>query len=112
MFSHFWFRIVSIATAVLPVCLSQIINSLCHLPIGTILSIALIPVCSGSSTDFLVTTLGAIISTGYVALTLISFHQSIGAPIPLTTLPKKSSHTQTENTFPLVLTICHGVSPC
>jgi len=44
------FKIVSIATLVLPVCLSPIINSRCPLPIGTRLSIALIPVNNGTLT--------------------------------------------------------------
>jgi len=52
------------ATAVLPVCLSQIINSLCHLPIGTIVSIDLIPVSSGWWTGFLAITQVAFLSTG------------------------------------------------
>ena len=43
----------AIAIAVLPVCLSPMISSRCPRPIGTMESIALIPVCNGVSTDFL-----------------------------------------------------------
>jgi len=60
----FWLIIVSNAIAVLPVCLSQIISSLCHLPTGTKASIIFKPVCNGWSTHFLVITHGAILSTG------------------------------------------------
>lgn len=57
----FWLIIVSIAIAVLPVCLSPIINYLCPLPIGTRPSTALRPVCIGSLTDFLGMIPGALI---------------------------------------------------
>ena len=60
----------SIATAVLPVCLSPIINSLCPLPIGTKLSIDLSPVCIGSLTDLRGIIPGALTST----LLLVSDH--------------------------------------
>ena len=46
----FWLMIASIATAVLPVCRSPMISSRWPRPIGTIASIALSPVCSGSLT--------------------------------------------------------------
>jgi len=59
----FWFKIVSIATAVFPVYLSPIINSLWPLPIGTKQSTAFKPVCIGSWTDFLGIMPGALIST-------------------------------------------------
>jgi len=55
--------IVSIATAVFPVYLSPIINSLCPLPIGTKQSTDLSPVYIGSCTDFLGIIPGALIST-------------------------------------------------
>ena len=53
----------SIATAVLPVCLSPIINSRCPLPTGTRLSIDFKPVCIGSLTDCLGIIPGALTST-------------------------------------------------
>ena len=46
----FWLMIVSIATAVLPVWRSPMISSRWPRPIGTIASMALRPVCSGSFT--------------------------------------------------------------
>jgi len=55
--------IVSIAIAVLPVCLSPIISSLYPLPIGTRESTHLSPVCIGSWTDFLGMIPGALSST-------------------------------------------------
>ena len=87
----FWFRIVSIITAVLPVCLSPIINSLCPLPIGIKLSIALIPVCIGSCTDFLGIIPGALSSALLIFTFLSGPFPSIGFPNPSTTLPKRDS---------------------
>ena len=46
----FWLMIVSIAIAVLPVCRSPMISSRWPRPIGTMASMALMPVCSGSLT--------------------------------------------------------------
>merc|ERR1712121_580998 len=60
------------ATAVLPVCLSPMINSLWPLPMGTKLSTALIPVCMGSLTDCLGMIPGAFRPTLYV-----SFHDQL-----------------------------------
>jgi hypothetical protein len=54
---------VSTATAVFPVYLSPIINSLYPLPIGTKQSTAFNPVYIGSLTDFLGIIPGALIST-------------------------------------------------
>jgi hypothetical protein len=54
---------VSTATAVFPVYLSPIINSLYPLPIGTKQSTAFRPVYIGSLTDFLGIIPGALIST-------------------------------------------------
>ena len=58
--------IASIATAVLPVCLSPIINSLCPLPIGINESIDFKPVCIGSLTDCLGIIPGAFTSTRFL----------------------------------------------
>ena len=54
---------VSTATAVLPVYLSPMINSLYPLPIGTKQSTAFNPVYIGSLTDYLGIIPGALIST-------------------------------------------------
>ncbi len=48
----FWFRIVSIAMAVLPVLRSPMISSRWPRPIGVMASIDLMPVCIGSSTGW------------------------------------------------------------
>ena len=74
----FWLIIVSIAIAVLPVCLSPIINSLCPLPIGIIESIALIPVCRGSLTELLSKIPGAGTSIALYPSFLIGPFPSIG----------------------------------
>jgi hypothetical protein len=99
---------VSVAIVVFPVCLFQIINSLCHLHIGTIASIDLIPVSNGTFTDFLVSTQGAIFSTNQYFLGLILLPPSIGSQIPFKTLQRYSSHTPTLKTRPVEST----VSPC
>ena len=48
----FWFRIVSMATVVLPVLRSPMMSSRWPRPMGVIASIALMPVCSGSETGW------------------------------------------------------------
>ena len=101
----FWLIIVSIAIAVLPVCLSPIISSLCPLPIGVKASIAVKPVCNGSHTDFLVTIPGATLSIGLVFEQTISPLPSIGTPVGSIILPSKASPTGTEAILPVVLTI-------
>ena len=60
----FWFRMVSSATAVLPVWRSPMISSRWPRPIGTMPSMALRPVCIGSRTDWRSTTPGASVSIG------------------------------------------------
>ena len=95
--------IASKAIAVLPVCRSPIINSLWPLPIGTILSTALSPICTGSSTGFLVITPGATFSTGEVNLVLIGPLPSIGFPRASTTLPTSSGPTGTSKILPVHL---------
>ena len=59
-----WLMIVSTATAVLPVWRSPMISSRWPRPIGTMPSIALRPVCSGSFTGWRSTTPGAMRSIG------------------------------------------------
>jgi hypothetical protein len=98
---------VSVAIVVFHVCLFQIINSLCHLPIGTIASIDFIPVSNGTLTDFLVITHGATFSTNQKVSAFIFSHQSIGSQIPFKTLHKYFSQTQTLNTRPVAKTESH-----
>ena len=101
------FIIASIATAVLPVCLSPIINYLWPLPTGIRESIDFKPVCIGSLTDCLGIIPGAFTSTLFLSLEEIAPFPSIGFPKPSTTLPNNSFPTGA-STIALVLLI---VSP-
>ena len=100
----FWLRIVSIATAVLPVWRSPMINSRWPRPIGTMPSIDLRPVCIGSRTGWRSTTPGAMRSIGETCLVRIGPLPSIGWPSALTTRPSISSPTGTEMMRPVRLT--------
>ena len=104
-FSFFWLIIVSIAIAVFPVWRSPIISSRCPLPIGTIESIALIPVCKGVSTDFLEITPDATLSICLFFLVSTGPFPSIGCPRAFTTRPSIASPTGTSTTLPVVFTI-------
>ncbi len=84
----FWFRIASIATAVLPVWRSPMINSRWPRPIGTIASMAFSPVCSGSFTGWRSTTPGASRSMGENCFEAIGPLPSIGCPSAFTTRPE------------------------
>ena len=101
----FWFRIVSIRIAVLPVCLSPIINSRWPRPIGIMESIAFMPVCNGSTTGCLSTTFGAEFSTGEDFSETIGPLPSRGWPSAFTTLPSNPSPTGTSTTLPVVFTV-------
>ena len=97
---------MSIATAVFPVCLSPMINSLWPLPIGIKLSIDFKPVCIGSPTDCLGIIPGAFTST----LLLSRFFSrlalpSIGFPNPSTTLPNNCLPTGTSTIDPVLFTV-------
>ena len=97
---------MSIATAVFPVCLSPIINSLCPLPIGIIESIALMPVCNGSFTGCLNITPGAFLSSGIEkTFPLISPLPSIGFPNVSRTLPQTPSPTFSDAISPDLFTV-------
>ena len=85
--------IVSIAIAVLPVCLSPIISSRWPLPIGVSASIAVKPVWSGSWTDFLSIMPGAMRSIGRILSVWISPFPSIGTPVGSIILPIRLSPT-------------------
>ena len=64
MFKRAWLMIESIATVVLPVARSPMINSRCPRPIGIIASIAMMPVCTGWVTGRRLMIPGAIFSNG------------------------------------------------
>ncbi len=85
----FWFMIVSVRIADLPMLLSPITSSLWPRPIGIIESIALIPVWRGSFTGCLSTTPGAVNSTGQKSLFFIGPLLSSGFPSGSITLPDK-----------------------
>ena len=104
-------RIVSIATAVLPVCLSPIINSRCPLPIGTKASRALIPVCIGSNTLCLGIIPGAFNSIRLFSFALIVPFPSIGLPSPSTTRPNNSFPTETSTISPVLFTVSPSLIP-
>ena len=97
--------IASIATAVFPVCLSPIINSLWPRPTGINVSIAFIPVCTGSWTDFLWIIPGAFTSKRLFSFDFISPLPSIGFPKPSTTLPNKDFPIGNSRIFFVLLTV-------
>ena len=103
---------VSTAIAVLPVCLSPMINSRCPRPIGIIASIALIPVCKGSFTGSLKITPGAFRSSGIsYNCPLIGPLPSIGAPNVLITRPLIPSPTLIEAISPVRFTLSPSLIP-
>src|SRR3954470_5900755 len=86
----------SIATAVLPVWRSPMINSRWPRPIGIRVSMAFRPVCTGSCTDLRGMMPGALTSTRRRSATLeIGPLPSIGSPSGLTTRPKRPLPTGT-----------------
>ena len=99
-----WLMIASTATAVLPVWRSPMISSRWPRPIGTMPSIALRPVCSGSFTGWRSTTPGAMRSIGRNSVVAIGPLPSIGWPSALTTRPSIASPTGTEMMRPVRLT--------
>ena len=97
--------IVSIAIAVLPVWRSPMISSRWPRPIGIIPSIALRPVCIGSSTGWRWTTPGALNSAGRVSVVLMSPLSSSGRPSGSTMRPSSSSPTGISSSLPVRLTV-------
>src|SRR5689334_23527613 len=93
--------IVSMAIAVLPVCLSPMISSRWPRPTGVIASMALIPVCSGSLTFWRCTTDGACSSSSRSSVPSISPLPSSGTPSGSTTRPRNPSPTGTDSTSPV-----------
>ena len=102
-----WFRIVSRMIAVLPVCRSPMISSRCPRPIGIIESMALMPVCSGSSTDLRSMTPGAMRSSGFRLSVAIGPLSSSGWPRGFTTRPIIASPTGTD----MMVRVRRTVSP-
>lgn len=99
-----WFKIVSMATAVFPVCLSPMMSSLCPLPTGTRQSTALSPVYIGSWTDFLGIIPGALISTLLRELVLTGPRPSMGLPSASNTRPNISIPMGTSTMAPVLRT--------
>jgi hypothetical protein len=93
--------IVSIAIAVLPVCRSPMISSRWPRPMGTIASMALMPVCSGWVTPARLITEGARSSSWRTSVVSIGPRPSSGRPSGPTTRPRKLSPTGTDSTSPV-----------
>ena len=100
----FWLMIVSVAIVVLPVWRSPMISSRWPRPIGIMLSMALMPVCSGTLTPLRSMMPGAGLSIGRVFVVWMSPLPSMGWPSALTTRPISSSPTGTDTTRPVRLT--------
>ena len=107
----FWFRIVSIATVVLPVLRSPMISSRWPRPIGVIASMALMPVCIGSCTGLRPMIDGAWISRRRSIGSTSGPRPSIGSPSALTTRPRRPSPTGTERMRPVALTVWPSSTP-
>src|ERR1700723_3342140 len=80
----FWLMIVSMITAVLPVCRSPMISSRWPRPTGISASIAFRPVCIGSCTDLRGVMPGAFTSTRRCLAAVIGPLPSLGFPMPST----------------------------
>jgi hypothetical protein len=87
----FWLMIVSTQTAVLPVLRSPMISWRWPRPIGVMASIALMPVCRASDTDWRCITEAACTSRTRRSSASISPSPSIGAPSGSITRPRKAS---------------------
>ena len=94
------------AIAVLPVLRSPMISSRWPRPIGVMASIALMPVCIGSSTGCRSAMPGAVDSTsrGLCSVTIGPL-LSIGSPSGLTTRPIIASPTGTRSSSPVAVTV-------
>src|ERR1700730_7976039 len=104
-FTVFWFRIVSMMTAVLPVWRSPMISSRWPRPIGISASIALRPVCIGSCTDLRGMMPGAFTSTRIRSTFTSGPLPSIGLPRPSTTRPSRPGPTGTSTIEPVRETV-------
>src|SRR5919204_6621759 len=96
---------VSIAIAVFPVWRSPMISSRWPRPIGIIESIALRPVCIGSTTGWRWTTPGALCSADRVSLVLMSPLSSRGRPSGSTRRPSSCSPTGISSSLPVRFTV-------
>src|SRR3989344_1703172 len=103
--SYFWLMMVSIATVVFPVERSPMMSSRWPRPIGIIASIALMPVWSGTETDFRSMTPDDSRSTGIMVTFLKGPLPSTGSPRAFTTRPRSSSLDGTESILPVDLTV-------
>src|ERR1700722_9454679 len=101
----FWFRIVSMMTAVLPVWRSPMISSRWPRPIGISASIAFRPVCIGSCTDLRGMMPGAFTSTRIRSTLTNGPLPSIGLPRPSTTRPSKPRPAGTSTIEPVRETV-------
>ena len=94
------------AMAVLPVLRSPMISSRWPRPIGVMASMALMPVCIGSSTGWRSAMPGAVDSTGArCGSVTIGPLSSIGSPSGLTTRPTIASPTGTRSSWPVAVTV-------
>ena len=93
------------AIAVLPVLRSPMISSRWPRPIGVMASIALMPVCIGSSTGCRSAMPGAVDSTSRDWSVTIGPLLSIGSPSGLTTRPTSASPTGTRSSWPVAVTV-------
>ena len=93
------------AIADLPVLRSPMISSRWPRPIGVMASIALIPVCIGSSTGCRSAIPGAGDSTARLCWVTIGPLLSIGTPSGLTTRPISASPTGTRRSWPVAVTV-------
>src|SRR3954452_21202892 len=103
--TDFWLMIVSMMTAVLPVCRSPMISSRWPRPMGISASIAFRPVCIGSCTDLRGMMPGALTSTRRCSLATIGPLPSIGLPRPSTTRPSRPGPTGTSTMVPVRETV-------
>mmetsp|Transcript_105040 Transcript_105040/g.302248 ORF Transcript_105040/g.302248 Transcript_105040/m.302248 type:complete len:225 (+) Transcript_105040:552-1226(+) len=104
-FTDFWFKIVSMAMAVFPVCLSPMMSSRWPRPTGMRLSTAFSPVVIGSCTLCRGMMPGAFNSTRRRCFALIGPKPSIGVPSASTTRPSNSSPMGTSTMVPVHLTL-------
>src|ERR1700733_10490969 len=96
---------VSMMTAVLPVCRSPMPSSRWPRPIGISASIAFNPVCTGSCTDLRGMMPGAFTSTRPRTTSVSGPLPSIGVPSPSTTRPSKPLPTGTSTIVPVRVTV-------
>ena len=107
----FWFKMVSMAMAVLPVCRSPMMSSRWPRPIGTMASMAKIPVCKGLLTGSRLTTPEASCSMGRVSVVFMGPSPSMGSPKAFKVRPMRASPTGTSAGRPVRVTVEPSCSP-